>query len=180
LTPPLYKSGDAELDAISILLTNGGKGRLQNALVRDKKLASSVSAYQQSMPEVSVFSIDATLNPNVKADDVIKAIDEVIAGLISSPPTNIELEQARNKLLTSFFFGLQNIGGSNGKAEILQNYKHFANNANFMQEDLARYRALDQKHLVKAVKDYLPVGNNRKILIANPQANQKTPRNQKS
>lgn len=169
LTPALFQPGDAELDALSLILAGGENGRLTKALTRDKHLASSVSATQQSMGDVSVFSIDAILNPGVDENEAIKAIDEVLSGLITNPPTAAEIDRARNSMLTTFFFGLQNLGGSNGKAETLQSYSRYAGDPNFIQNDLARYLAIDPQSIVETVRAYLPINTNRKILLAIPE-----------
>lgn len=172
LTPALFKPGDAELDIISFILTGGEHGRLTKALTRDKALANSVSASQQSFEQLSVFSIDAILNPQVSEKKALKTIDKVLAGLVSNPPTVLEINRARNALLTNQFFGLQELGGYSGRAEALQSYHRFAKDPNFIQKDLARYMAVDQKSVVEAVKKYLPVGKHRKILEAIPEVQQ--------
>jgi predicted Zn-dependent peptidase len=170
LTPGLFEPGDAELDIISHILSGGEQGRLIKALTRDQRLASSASAFQQSFERISVFSIDVILNPAVKESDALKAIDDVLLGLLMNPPSAQEIDSARNAILTHHFFGLQELGGGSGKAEILQSYNRFAHDPNFIQNDLARYQAVDQKSIVEAVKKYLPIGKNRTILEAIPEA----------
>lgn len=172
LTPALFKSGDAELDIISNILAGGEHGRLIKALTRDRRLASSVTAVQQSMEQISVFTIDAILNPGIKESDVLKAIDDVLLGLVLNPPNNQEINRSRNAILTHYFFALQELGGGSGRAELLQSYNQFAHDSNFIQKDLARYLAVDQKSIVEAAKKYLPIGKNRKILEAIPETAQ--------
>lgn len=169
LTPAIFKPGDAELDVVSIILSGGENGRLVKALTRDKHLANSISASQQSMGDISIFSIDAMLNPGTDENEAIKAIDEVIQGLVTKAPTAVEIDRARNSILTTFFFGLQNLGGSNGKAETLQSYSRYAGDPNFIQKDLARYQAIDTTSIVAAVKTYLPTDKGRNILLAIPE-----------
>lgn len=169
LTPALFKNGDAELDIISNILAGGEHGRLVKALTREHRLASSVTAVQQSFAQVSVFTIDAILNPGIKESDALKAIDDVLLGLLLNPPNDQEINRARNAILTQHFFALQELGGGSGRAELLQNYNRYAQDSNFIQKDLARYLAVNQKSIVEAVKKYLPIGKNRKILEAIPE-----------
>ncbi len=168
VTPALFRPGDADLDILSHVLTGGEFGRLTKAITRDKQLVSSTAAYQQSFEDVSVFTIDAVLNPDVDENVVVKEIDQVLANLLVHPPTKTEIERARNSILTTQFFGLQNLGGSFGKAEILQTYNRFANNPDFIQQDIMRYNQVDSKSLQTFVAKYLPVGTARKILFAKP------------
>lgn len=169
ITPALFKKGDAELDIAAHILAGNDNGRLVRALTRDKHLATSVSASQQSMGDLSVFTIDALLNPGINEKEALAAIDEVLADLTINPPTKEEIDRARNSIFTVFFFGLQNLGGSNGKAEILQSYSRYANDTNFIGKDLVRYQTVDQQSIVEAIKNYLPINNNRNILFAIPE-----------
>ena len=60
LTSPAFKPGDAAGDVTATLLTNGQSGLLYRDLVRNKKIAQSVSAAQYSLRYPSVFTIEAT------------------------------------------------------------------------------------------------------------------------
>jgi zinc protease len=168
ITPALFEPGDAELDMLSYVLTGGEHGRLTKALTRDKSLAVSTSAYQQSLEDTSVFTIDAILNPSTEANETILEIDKVLSDLITNPPSKIEMDRARNSILTNKFFTLQKLGGNAGRAELLQSYNRFAKDPNFIQQDINRYRMLDQTSLQVAATRYLPVKKARKILIATP------------
>jgi predicted Zn-dependent peptidase len=171
LTPALFKNGDADLDILSHILSGGENARLVKALTRDQKIASAASAVQQSFEQVSVFNIDAILNPGVKPSSALKAIDDVLLGLVLNPPSKREINRARNYILTQHFFGLQELGGGQGRAEALQSYNRYAGDPNYIQKDLARYKAVNQKSIIETVKKYLPIGKNRKILEAIPEHN---------
>lgn len=167
LTPALYKEGDADLDMISSILGGGDYGRLSKLLVRDKRLAGNVSVYQQSLEQVSIFNIDILLNPGVDPNVVIAETDTVLADMMTTPPSMIEIERARNTILTNYYFAMQEFGGSSGKAEALQSYNRYAKDPGFIAKDLARYQAVSEQTIKIAVKKYLPP-NARKILIATP------------
>lgn len=168
LTPAVFKPGDADLDVIAHILTGGEHGRLTKAITREQPLTSSVAAYQQSFGQVSVFTIDAMLNPGVDDVAVIKEIDKVIAGLSIEPPSALEIERARNAILTNYYFNLQDLGGDGGKAEALQSYQLFTGDSNFMEKDLARYQAVNSQSIAESSVKYLPAERARKILIASP------------
>jgi zinc protease len=164
VTPALFKPGDAELDVLSIILTGGEYGRLTKAITRNKHLASSTSAYQQSFGQLSVFTIDALLNQGIKEQDVLQEIDNVLLELVKNPPTIVEIDRARNSILTKQFFGLQSLGN---RAELLQTYERFANNPDFLMQDVMRYQKIDPEALKLSALRYLPI-DVRKILIATP------------
>lgn len=169
ITPGLFEPGDAEMDIIAHVLTGGEYGRLTKALTREKLWASAVSAYQQSMDQMSVFMIDVLLNPDSNEQEVIKEIDKVIESLQSDPPSLIEIERARNAILKNQLFSLQNLGGSYGKAELLQTYNRYAHDPGYLQHDIMRYQKIDPKALLQAKMSFLGT-QSRKILIAKPSA----------
>lgn len=168
ITPALYQPGDAELDVVAHVLTGGEYGRLTKAITRDKQLATATSAYQQSFEQLSVFTIDAVLLPGIKQEDLLKEIDNVLNGLVKQPVTPIEIERARNNILTHQFMALQELGGNGGRSELLQSYNRFANDPNFLQQDIMRYKKLNQDSVTTSSKQFLPTGRARKILFADP------------
>ena len=60
VTPAAYKPGDAELDALSYVLSQGKSSRLYKRLVYDLQIAKDVAAYQASSQLSSTFEIVAT------------------------------------------------------------------------------------------------------------------------
>jgi zinc protease len=168
ITPGYLAPGDAEMDLLSHILTGGANGRLTKALTRDKQIANSVSATQQSFGQTSVFTIDVVLNPSVSEADAIKEVDRILTELANTPITATEIERAKNSILTGQLFGLQSLGGYSGRAELLQTYNHFALRPDYLKDDILRYSNVDATALTNAAKKYLPVGKARKILIAKP------------
>ena len=163
LTPGLFEKGDAELDIISDILAGGEYGRLQKALTRDQHWANFVSARQESFSQVSVFTIDVILNQGVKEDLVIDKIDEVLADLVSNPPTDMELERAKNSIMTNVFFSLEK---KSNRADLLQSYNRFAKDPSYIKQDIERYVQATPASLKASVVRYLPPGEKRKVLIA--------------
>lgn len=168
LSPGLFLPGDADMDLLAHILTGTQNGRLTKAITRDRPFASSVSAYQQSFGQTSVFTIDAVLNHGADENDAIKEIDRVLADLAVTPFTSQEIERAKNYMFTLQLFGLQNLGGYSGRAELLQTYDQYTSKPDYLKEDMLRFQKVDNASLVHAAKTYLPVGKARKILIAKP------------
>lgn len=168
ITPALFWPGDADMDLLAHVLTGTQNARLTKALTRDKPLANSISASQQSFAQTSVFSIDALLNPGVDENEVIKELDRVLADLATHPITQVELDQARNATLTDMLFSLQKLGGYGGRSELLQAYNRFAGRPDFLQADINRYQAVTSDSITKAALKYVPAAKARKVLIAKP------------
>lgn len=147
LTPPIFAEGDATADVLASILASGKSSRLYERLVFDKRLAQSVSAYQQSMGAQSVFTIEATARPGVTTDQLLAEIDAVLDEIREKGVTTAEIERARNKFETQTIAGLQSVGGFGGKADRLQAYNHFLGDPDRLAWDLARYDRVDAEEV---------------------------------
>ncbi|MFZ9887720.1 MAG: M16 family metallopeptidase [Myxococcota bacterium] len=167
LTPPRFSPGDAELDVLAALLTEGKTSRLVRALQYEEQLVQSVRAYQQSMANVSVFSVEAIVKDGVDPKAVLSGIQAQLEFLTDLPPEAEEIERAVNRIETDVLFGLQKLGGFSGKAEQLQSYNHFTGDPAYLAQDLARYRAVTPDTLAAVVESHL-APEKRAVLVAWP------------
>jgi zinc protease len=156
LTPGLQRPGDAALDVVSSLLTNGKNSRLYKRLVYELQIAQDVAAYQQSQMLGSAFYLQATARPGKTVEELQKVIDEEIDKLAASPPEPRELDRALNQIEASFLRQAERVGGFGGKANQLNAYYTNTGTPDFFNEDLARYRSLDASDIASAVRRYLP------------------------
>lgn len=179
LTPPFFAEGDAELDVLAHVLSSGKSSRLQRALLFDEQLAQSVSAYQMSMQNVSVFTIEVVVRDGVDPNEVVSALDAQLELLNDLPPEPAEIERAVNAIETDRLFGLQKIGGFSGKSEQLQTYNHYVGNPDWLAKDLARYRDITPETLAEQISAHLSP-QKRALLVATPKtssADAETPAN---
>jgi zinc protease len=139
LTPALYAPGDAEADFTAQILGGGRSSRLYKKLVYEKQIAQDVSALQSSLQLTSVFEIEATARPGHTAEELEKAIDEELAAMRARPPDASEMERARNTIETGIVGSLESIGGL---ADRLNAYNHHTGTPDYLQKDVARYRAV--------------------------------------
>jgi zinc protease len=156
LTPGLQRPGDAALDVVSSLLTNGKNSRLYKRLVYELQIAQDVQAFQQSQVLGSAFYLQATARPGKTVEELQKVIDEEIDRLAASPPAAREMERALNQIEASFLRQAERVGGFGGKANQLNAYYTNTGTPDFFNEDLARYRSLDATDISSAVARYLP------------------------
>ena len=166
-TPPLFTQEDAVFDILSSILAGGKSARLRKELVEEKQIAQSVQVYQESMSNVSVFSIDVMLREKESPEAVISIIDKELERLAGGSPKAEELDRARNVLETRRLYGLQKIGGFSGKAEQLQTYNHHTGDPNYLSKDLARYAKVDAVSISNAIRTHL-LPKKRGVLIALP------------
>jgi zinc protease len=139
LTSPIFKPGDAEADLTSMILGGGKSSRLYKKLVYEKQIALEVSANQQSLMLGSVFEIQATARPGVKAEDLEKAINAELDTFRKEGPTAAELARARNGIESRIIEGLETLGGFGGVADLLNSFNHYLGTPDFLAADIGRY-----------------------------------------
>ncbi|WP_240623778.1 M16 family metallopeptidase [Tsuneonella suprasediminis] len=93
--------------------------RLDNALVRQQKIAVSVSASADIFAQAGQFVIFADAKPGVSEEELGKALDAEIAKFVAEGPTADELQRASTVYAAGQIRGLDSLGGFNGKAPTL-------------------------------------------------------------
>ncbi len=161
-TPAVLQPGDADLDLLSSALTDGKESRLYKALVRDQKIAQDVTAYQGSAAYESLYTIEATAAAGHTADELIVAIDKVLADARESGITADEVALGQTSYEVQFFGALSTISG---KADMLNNYFVRTGDPGFMAKDLARYRAATAVTVTAALRTWIPVGHRVALII---------------
>jgi zinc protease len=141
LTPPYFQPGDADTDLFVRILGAGKSSRLYRKLVYEQQIAQSVSCENESLKLASVAECDVTARPGVKPEALEAAIDREIDALRADGPTQAEVDQARNGVLTRKITGLQRLGGFGGIADMLDQYNQYTGDPGYLPKDVARYQA---------------------------------------
>jgi zinc protease len=100
------KEGEAEaLQILAHVLGAGGTSRIYNALVRDEKKASSVSAeYSGIALDTARFAVDAVAAGDTKLEDIEASMDRVIDEVIRNGVTPAELERAKTAEIANLIY----------------------------------------------------------------------------
>ncbi|HEY7171460.1 MAG TPA: pitrilysin family protein [Vicinamibacterales bacterium] len=158
LTPAMFADGDADLDLAADILANGKTSRLYRRLVYDERIATDVSAAQNSREVAGFFQVAATAAPGHTLEELERAIGEEIALLGAAGPSDDEIERGRVQAEAQFMFRLQTVGGFGGKGDQLNAYNTFIGDPDFFTRDLSRYQQVTPASLRAAVARYLPAG----------------------
>jgi zinc protease len=164
-SPAQYAQGDAELEILSVILSDGKVSRLYKTLVYDQSLAQEVYAYQASSEAGSYFAIEAIAQPGVSLEKLEAAIDAELKKVSSEMATAQELTRAQNQYETSFVARLQSI---HTRATRLNMYETFVGDPGFAEKDLDRYRAVTPASLLAITKGTLTL-NGRVIIHILPE-----------
>jgi zinc protease len=155
LTPAMFADGDAELDLATDLLANGKTSRLYRRLVFDERLATDVSASQNSREMAGYAQITATAAPGHTLAELERAIFEEIARLAADGPTDEEIDRGRVQAETQFVFRLQTVGGFGGKSDQLNAYNVLLKDPAYFDRDLERYQLVTKSSLQEVASRYL-------------------------
>ncbi|MEK7705775.1 MAG: pitrilysin family protein [Myxococcota bacterium] len=139
IAPAAYAPGDADCDFLAFILGRGRTSRLYQRLVYDLELAQEVSATQESLALGSLFTVAASARPGVDLAVLERETEKILSELQETPPTEHEIERARNQLTTAMVSPLQQLGGFGGRADMLNRYQHYLRDPGYFTRDLARY-----------------------------------------
>jgi zinc protease len=167
ITPPFYAPGDADLDILASVLTDGKNARLYRALVYDQQIAQDVVAYQESHKLASKFVIIATARAGHSLREVFNTIQRGLDSLKADPPLQHEVQRAVNQYETSFYRRLERMGGSGGMADQINSYLFFTGTPDYFNQDLQRYLDLRAGDIQQAARVYLR-DNGRVVLSVVP------------
>jgi zinc protease len=158
ITPAMFAEGDADLDLATDLLANGKTSRLYRRLVFDERIATDVSASQNSREMAGYAQVTATAAPGHTLAEIERAIVDEIARLASDGPTDDEMERGRVQAESQFMFRLQTVGGFGGKSDQLNAYNVFLGDPDYFDRDLNRYQQVTRDSLQRAAGRYLAPG----------------------
>jgi zinc protease len=154
-TPGLNDLSSVALEAGVSVLGGLSSSRLDNALVRDEKIAVSVMADLSVFQSVGVLTLAADVRPGVSPDLVAKRMDEVIAGLVRSGPTAEELDRARRVEIAGKIRATEAVGGFGGKAVTLAEGELYADDAALYRKRLNAWAALTPGAVQSALQAWL-------------------------
>jgi len=162
-SPALYQPGDAELDTLSSALSSGKDSRLYRKLIEESQMAQDVSAYQVSSLLSSFYVIEATASEGQSPEDVVAAIDAVLADVQENGVTEEEVTLAQTNWEASFFRRMQTISS---KGNQLNQYYIQTGDTDYIAKDLARFMNVTAEGVHEAAKG---LGTGRLVLHIGPE-----------
>jgi zinc protease len=153
-SPAIFANGDAELDALGLILSQGKSARLYRSLVYEQGIAQDVEAFQASALLGSTFNIVVTARPQTDLNILAARVREELLRVNTQLETQ-ELQRAINRFETSFVDSLQTVGGFSGRADRLNHYAYYLDDPGAINSDLARYHQLDMDAVTRALRLYV-------------------------
>jgi zinc protease len=155
---------------LATLLGQGESSRLYQHLIKDKQLASKVSAYAESRIGTSQFSISANPRPGVAPEDLERAIDEEIGGIIRVGVPPEELAKAKTQLLRRF---IEQRRSDLSTARLIGQYAVYFDDPQLINTVVDKQEAVTAGQVDAVAKKYL-VKEQRTVVVTLPGAQAST------
>ena len=144
-TPVFGSEGYYAASAIAAILGTGRGSRLHQTLVRERQLASAVSAFTSDLSKGSdLLVIDATARPGVSVEDLETGIVSVLDDLRMNGPRPGELDRVLSQTETDLVTSMQSAGD---RAEQLSRFATYYGDPTLLNEQVRRYRAVTESHI---------------------------------
>lgn len=103
---PNFTSEDAyALSVLESVLSHGKSGRLYRSLVYEQQLALAVGAdYTLMQADPGLFYFYGIVKPGQKVEPVEEALAKEIARIQATPPSDVEIQRAKNNVEADFVF----------------------------------------------------------------------------
>ena len=154
-SPAMFAPDDAELDVMADVLAHGKTSRLYRSLVFERRVATDVSAHQQSREIAGLFQVACTAAAGVALPELHTAVRDTIADVARHGPTELELERALIQSEANFIYRLQTIGGFGGKGDQLNAYNVYRGDPGYFDADRKRYRDVTAGGVAAAARRFL-------------------------
>ena len=163
---PNYSSEDAyALTLLESILSQGKSSRLYQSLVHDQKNSLAVGAdYSLMQTDPGLFYFYSLVSPGSKVEAVEEALQLEIARLQGEPPSELELQRAKNQVEASRIFEQD----SNFRhAMLLGQSETIGAGWRWLEEFLEHMQSVTAKDIQRVAKQYL-VPDNRTVGILIP------------
>lgn len=147
-----YTKDAYALDYLGQLLSSGRKTPMYKILVKDKKLTSSVYAYNGSQELAGRFEISVTANPGVNLTDVEKAIFESFDMFEKEGFTEDDLTRIKAGNETNFYGSFSSILS---KAFTLGMYQMFREDPGYYATDFEMAQSVTSEDIMNAYQKYI-------------------------
>ena len=140
------------LEFLGELLAGNKKSPIYKVIVEEKKLAPSVSAYQDSKEIAGTFRIRIRAFPDKNLGDVEEAVAEALTQFEEESFTEEDVERVKARLETNFYNGISSIFS---KSFQLAYYNEFGSTPDFLTTDLQNTLDVTKEDILRVYNKYI-------------------------
>jgi len=152
LIPPSHTSEHYALELVAMLLGDGDSARLYQELVRSRAIALEARAWTRDFVGPDQFGVQAVVAEHSDLASVEKSLDRELERIRKAPPSGAELERLKERLRSSFVFGLES---TLSRAVELGEYELYWGDARNIARELEHYEAVTAKQMQEVAARYL-------------------------
>lgn len=150
--PPSYQKDTYALDFLAKILADGKKAPLYKVLVKEKKLTSRTSAYNNSSELAGEFTITIRANEGKTLKEIEDAISEGFARFEKDGITEKDIERVKASSEKSFYDGINSVLN---KSFQLAFYNTFLNDPGYIEKDIENIKAVTLDDVKMAYEKYI-------------------------
>jgi zinc protease len=134
-----YQKDAYALDFLAKILADGKKAPLYKVLVKEKKLTSRTSAYNNSGELTGEFAISVRANEGKTLKEIEDAVNEAFARFEKEGITEKDIERVKASSEKNFYSGIESVFG---KSIQLAFYNTFLNDPGYIEKDIENIKAV--------------------------------------
>ncbi len=144
---------EAPLDVLNSILGEGRTSLLYKNLVREGKAVQAQASHgcQELSCQFTLLAL-----PNPASGTTLTQAEEIIRASLEEFETrgveDDDLERVKAGIISGMVFGLESVSG---KVSQLAFYETFANNPNYIRDDLARYENVTKEDVLRVYEQYI-------------------------
>jgi zinc protease len=154
--PSLPHPDTYALDVLSMVLAGGKSGRLYQKLVYEERISvGTFASYASLFTDPYLFLVGGTATPGTEAADIEAALYRELDRLKEEPPTEFEVQKAKNQLEADFIMSMDSISylaGLVARFEIVGGWK-------LMNEYVGNIRKVTQEDVSRVARKYFTEEN---------------------
>jgi zinc protease len=147
-----YQKDAYALDFLAKILADGKKAPLYKILVKEKKLTSNTSAYNNSQELDGEFTITIRANEGKTLKEIEDAVSEAFTLMEKEGITQKDIERVKASMEKNFYTGME---GINGKSIQLAWYNTFLNDPGFTAKEIENIKAVTLTDIKRVYEKYI-------------------------
>ncbi|MGB5288838.1 MAG: pitrilysin family protein [Ignavibacteriaceae bacterium] len=151
-TPQQFTKEDYALQLFGELFAGSKKSPLYKVIVEEKKLAPSVSAYQNTQEIAGEFTLTVRAFPDKNLNDVENAVMESFEKFEKDGFTERDLKRVKAKVETQFYYQISSVLGKSFQLAV---YNTFAGSPDFVTTDLNNLLNVTKEDVINVYNKFI-------------------------
>ena len=154
-TSPAFDEWEPALDILATVLGEGKSSRLHRRLVHESEIARDVAAFSHSQELSGEFLLQVTTAKDQDTERVAEVVEKEVESIKMTPPSEAEMNRAKNQIATYFVQSLERTGGFGGRADQLNYFNVLAGDPGLISTYPDTYESVTAEQVSAAANRFL-------------------------